>query len=152
MKIMIVSGHFNPLHVGHLTMLEEGAAGADRLVVIVNNDQQQMLKKGRIIISQDDRLRMVKALRIVDDAHLSVDSDATVCDSIRQVAAMYPDDTLIFGNGGDRDGEREVPESAVCKELGVEMLFDLGTEKQDSSTRINAALEEVDSALGSQQG
>jgi len=64
--IVIVSGYFSPLHCGHLDYFEEAATAGDRLVVIVNNNEQQILKKGKLIMDQEDRLRIVKALSIVD--------------------------------------------------------------------------------------
>ena len=66
MKIVIVSGYFNPLHGGHLDMIESAAEMGDRLLVIVNNDKQQLLKKGKIILDERNRLRLMRALRQVD--------------------------------------------------------------------------------------
>lgn len=137
---VIVSGYFSPLHVGHLDMIDDAAAAGDILIVIVNNNDQQIAKKGKLIIDEQDRLRLVKALRAVDDAFIAVDSDRTVSESIRLAASKYPDHRLVFANGGDRKPEF-VPEAAVCEELGVEMTFGVGgTNKADSSTRINMAL------------
>ncbi|MDH3300785.1 MAG: adenylyltransferase/cytidyltransferase family protein [Acidimicrobiia bacterium] len=137
---VLVSGYFSPLHVGHLDMIEAAAAEGDRLIVIVNNNDQQIAKKGKLIIDEQDRLRLVKALAVVDDAFIAVDNDRTVTESIRLAAQKYPDHRLIFANGGDRKPEF-VPESAVCEELGVEMRFGVGgDEKADSSTRINMEL------------
>jgi glycerol-3-phosphate cytidylyltransferase/D-beta-D-heptose 7-phosphate kinase/D-beta-D-heptose 1-phosphate adenosyltransferase len=137
---VIVSGYFSPLHVGHLDMIEAAAAAGDLLVVIVNNNEQQIAKKGKLIMDEHDRLRVVKALRDVDDAFIAVDTDRTVKESIRLVVARYPDHRLVFANGGDRKPEF-VPEAEVCEELGVEMQFGVGgDDKADSSTRINMAL------------
>lgn len=137
---VIVSGYFSPLHVGHLDMIEEAAAVGDTLIVIVNNNEQQLAKKGQVIIDEHDRLRLVKALRVVDDAFIAVDSDRTVKESIRLAAQKYPGHRLIFANGGDRKPEF-VPEADVCDQLGVEMRFGVGGHnKADSSTRINMAL------------
>ena len=61
MKIVIVSGYFNPLHGGHLDMIEAAAAMGDKLIVIVNNDKQQLLKKGKIILDESNRLRLMRA-------------------------------------------------------------------------------------------
>ncbi len=140
MKRIIVSGYFNPLHVGHLEMMENGRQLGDYLIVIVNNDQQQLLKKGKIIIPEQERLRIVRALRIVDEAVLSIDSDSPVSNTIRQLAEKYPSDELLFGNGGDRNTQKAVPETAVCEEFGIEMRFDLAGQL-DSSTRINQELD-----------
>ena len=137
---VLVSGYFSPLHVGHLDMIEAAAAEGDRLIVIVNNNEQQIAKKGKLIIDETDRLRLVKALAVVDDAFIAVDGDRTVSESIRLAAERYPDLHLVFANGGDRKPEF-VPESAVCDELGVELRFGVGgDQKADSSTRINMEL------------
>ena len=82
----IVSGYFNPLHVGHLDMMEAARSLTGYLVVIVNNDAQQMLKKGKIIQSLDDRLRIVRALRVADDGIGAVDQDATVREKVQPAA------------------------------------------------------------------
>lgn len=137
---VVVSGYFSPLHVGHLDMIEGASQLGDILIVIVNNNDQQMAKKGKLIIDEHDRLRVVQALRAVDDAFIAVDNDRTVKESIRLAAARYPNHHLVFANGGDRKPEF-VPEAEVCEELGVEMRFGVGgDEKADSSTRINMEL------------
>ncbi len=140
--LTILSGYFSPLHIGHLDMIEAGAEYGDRLVVIVNNNEQQRMKKGKVILDEQDRLRIVKALRAVDDAIIAVDTDRTVSASLRLLAEKYGDShRLVFANGGDRVSGVVVPETAVCEEYGIEMVFGVGgTEKADSSTRINMAL------------
>ena len=77
MKIVIVSGYFNPLHGGHLDMIEAAAEMGDKLIVIVNNDKQQLLKKGKIILDENNRLRLMRALKGVDQVILSIDEDPT---------------------------------------------------------------------------
>jgi len=140
--LTILSGYFSPLHIGHLEMIEAGAAYGDRLVVIVNNNEQQRMKKGKVILDEQDRLRIVKALRVVDDAIIAVDTDRTVSASLRLLAEKYGDShRLVFANGGDRASGAVVPETSVCEEYGIEMVFGMGgTDKADSSTRINMAL------------
>ena len=141
MRIVIISGFFNPLHGGHLDMIEAAAELGDRLVVIVNNDKQQIVKKGKIILSQENRLRLLSSLRVVDEALIAIDKDQTVIETLELIAQKYPDDSLIFANGGDRDSAKVVPETDICNQYNIEMLFGIGgTEKADSSTRINQAL------------
>lgn len=140
MKVVIVSGYFNPLHGGHLDMIEAAAKMGDHLIVIVNNDAQQVLKKGKIILDQANRLRVLRSIKGVDQSVLSVDDDPTICKTLEMVAGQHPGDELVFANGGDRDSEKEIPEAAVCREFGIQMRFDAGEGKPDSSTRINQAL------------
>lgn len=136
--LVIISGYFGPIHVGHLDMIEAGAATGDELFVIVNNNLQQVLKKGKVIIDQADRLRIVQALRDVDHAMIAVDEDGTVCASLEAIATRFSDHRLIFGNGGDdRKDNNEVPETAVCEQFDIEMVFGMGgLNKADSSSRL----------------
>lgn len=134
--IVIVSGYFNPIHNGHIDYLELSKELGDYLVVIVNNDAQQLMKKGSIIMNENQRMRIVDALKPVDEAFLSIDNDASVCESIRKIHSLkFPDfSKFIFANGGDRHIE-EIPESIVCRELGIELKEGMG-EKVESSSNI----------------
>lgn len=140
MKVVIVSGYFNPLHGGHIDMIEAAAAMGDRLIVIVNNDKQQLLKKGKIILDEKNRLRLLRAIRGVDQVVLSIDEEPPVIHTLEMIAKQYPGDELIFANGGDRSTGQVVPETEVCERYNIAMVFDAGgTQKSDSSTRINQA-------------
>lgn len=141
-RASIVSGYFNPLHVGHLRMMEAARSLTGLLIVIVNNDTQQEMKKGRVILPLDHRLEIVRALRITDEAVAAVDDDATVKRTLRAIREKYPQAELVFANGGDRSSASRVAEAGVCAELGIGLRFGVGGEdKADSSTRIIAALE-----------
>ena len=139
--LVIVSGYFSPLHCGHLDYLEAGASLGDRLIVIVNNDLQQKKKKGKVILPQQDRLRIVKALSIVDEACVAIDDDSSVKKTIESIALKNQQFDLIFANGGDRNQPSDIPEVDVCKEHEIQLIFGVGgSTKRDSSTRINTEL------------
>lgn len=140
--VSIVSGYFNPLHVGHLRMMRAARQIGDMLVVIVNNDDQQMLKKGRIILPVADRLEVVAALRDVDRAIVATDTDSTVNETLALLRRDYPTEHLVFANGGDRSSSLEIAEAGTCRSLDIEVRFGIGgNEKADSSSRINAMLD-----------
>lgn len=121
-------------------MIEAGKALGDKLIVIVNNDKQQLIKKGKIILDEKNRLRLMRALRDVNGVVLSVDEDPAVKKTLEMIAKQHPGDALIFANGGDRDSEKAIPEVEVCNRYGIEMVFGVGgSEKSESSTRINRA-------------
>jgi len=120
-------------------MIEAARAMGDKLIVIVNNDKQQLLKKGKIILDEKNRLRLLRALRDVNQVVLSVDDDPTIIHTLEMIARQHPGDELIFANGGDRDSEKAIPEAEVCHRFNIEMRFDAGQGKPDSSTRINQA-------------
>jgi len=142
-KIVIVSGYFNPLHIGHVKMLK-AAKSLDGLVcVIVNNDTQQMLKKGKIIMNEKERVEIVKALKYVDMVYLAEDDGRTVCKTLLKIAEQFSEQNyeIIFANGGDRSCSRRVPETDVCERYNIKMIFDCGgTDKLNSSSNINRLL------------
>lgn len=140
MNIGIVSGYFNPLHLGHLNMLIEAKRTYDKVYVIINNDHQQILKKGKIIMNQIDRMKIVALYtNLVDDIIISIDYDKTVCESLKFYASLTNVNKLFFLNGGDRKNKKDIPETKICKEYGIEMVFNVGENKIDSSSRINKA-------------
>ena len=151
-KIAIVSGYFNPLHVGHLRMIKAAQELAPFVVVIVNNDEQQIIKKGRILMPEQDRIDIVSELRCVDQAILSIDHDKTVVDSLRLVRTQHPEAELLFCNGGDRSATGDpVPsaEAQLADELGLCMVYGVGgQDKADSSSRINQELSRGDTPTG----
>ena len=131
-KVVIVSGYFDPLHVGHLEYLQMASQLGDKLLVIINNDEQAILKKGESFMSEKDRMEIVFALECVDEVLISCDTDASVCKSIELAAQFKPMADLIFAKGGDRNFG-EVPEVDVCKKLGIEMVDSLGEKIRSSS-------------------
>lgn len=139
--IVIVSGYFNPIHKGHIRMIRHAKKLGDKLVVIVNNDKQQHLKKGKIIMPEDERHEVVTALRDVDEVVLSIDQDRTVMKTLEHVGKKYTGHKIIFANGGDRSSVTTIPEAAVCDELGIDLQFGIGgDDKPQSSSNINKAL------------
>lgn len=127
-----VSGYFNPLHVGHLEMMEKAKKLGDSLVVIVNNDHQVKLKGSVPFLNQADRVKIISSIRWVDKVFLSVDQDKTVCKSLSKTK---PD---IFAQGGDRH-EGNIPEADICRRLGIKMVDGLGGKIRSSSALIAQA-------------
>jgi len=134
MKLVITSGYYDPLHVGHLECFEEAKKLGDRLLVIVNNDHQASLKKGTRFMPHDDRLKLVQALGCVDETFLALDTDKTVCESLEYVFRRYAPgySEVIFAKGGDRFND-EVPEANTCEALGITMVDGLGAKIRSSS-------------------
>ena len=131
-KIVIASGYFDPLHVGHLEYLEMASKLGDKLVVIINNDKQAILKKGKPFMVERDRLEIIFALGIVDEVMISVDEDASVSKSLEMVARFHELSNLTFCKGGDRNFG-EVPEVTTCERLDIEMVDGLGEKIRSSS-------------------
>jgi cytidyltransferase-like protein len=128
--IVAVSGYFNPLHVGHLEMIERAKKLGNYLIAIVNSDYQVKLKGSVAFMPEKDRIKIVKALRDVDEVFLSIDKDKTVCKSL---AKIKPN---IFANGGDRKNLNDVPEYSICQKLNIKMVDGLGKKIRSSSILI----------------
>ncbi len=137
--IVITSWYYNPIHPWHIQCIELCKELGDELWVIVNNDEQARAKTGQQEVFQDEnfRMRVVWAIKGVDQVFLAVDKDWSVCESIRalhkKAVEEYGDEVkLIFGKGGDRF-VWNIPEVAVCKELGIEIRDGLGIKNHSSS-------------------
>ena len=126
MKKVAISGYFDPIHVGHLEYIEMSKKLGDYLIVIVNNNKQCVLKKGKPFMDEMDRMKIVKAIKWVDEVFLSVDEDDTVCESLEKIK---PD---VFTNGGDRHNT-EIPEAVVCRKYGIELIDGMGNKIRSSS-------------------
>ena len=112
-RYYIVSGGFDPIHEGHIEMIKASAAKSDGVILLLNSDEWLCRKKGKNLSFNDD--------------------DNSACDGIRKVKAKYSDCELVFANGGDRTKDN-IPESSVCKELGVSLEFGVGGENKANSS------------------
>ena len=133
MTTIAISGGFDPIHKGHVRLMRDARLLGDKLVVILNNDNWLTTKKGRPFMSQDERKEILLSIVHVNDVvitnHKPNDSNVSVCDELKQ---LKPD---IFANGGDRKAEN-IPEYDLCEEFGIEMKFNVGGEKIQSSSKL----------------
>ena len=123
---VMVSGGFDPVHVGHIRMIREAAKYGD-VIVIANSDEWLHRKKGFNFMdfkSRHEILDSIKGVILVDSVD---DSDGTVCEAIRRHKPTY------FANGGDR-GRTNTPEQSVCNELGIKLLWGIGGEEKVESS------------------
>ncbi len=132
-KAVIVSGYFNPIHKGHLAYFELAKAKGDQLIVIVNSDLQRALKGSKPFQMEDERLLIVSSIRLVDKVILSIDEDRSVCATLEYLYKEYGQKySLAFANGGDQNNQH-IPESEICKRLGIKLIDGLGDKIQSSS-------------------
>ncbi len=118
--IVAVSGGFDPVHTGHVSLFEKAKKLGDELVVIVNNDNWLKKKKGYVFMSENERAEIIRAFRAVDGviitSHKEDDEDVSVC---RELEILKPD---IFVNAGDRTKEN-IPEVPACEKINCKMVF-----------------------------
>tara|TARA_B100001063_G_C16731386_1_gene539513 strand:+ start:787 stop:1272 length:486 start_codon:yes stop_codon:yes gene_type:complete len=124
---IMVSGGFDPVHVGHIRMILEASQHGD-VIIIANTDQWLHRKKGFVFMEWTRRAEILNAIKGVILVDSVDDSDGTVCEAIRRLKPTY------FANGGDR-GKSNTPEQDVCEELGIELLWGIGGDyKADASS------------------
>ena len=132
-KAVIVSGYFNPIHKGHLEYFNNAKNLGEELFVIVNSDYQRELKGSKEFQKEDERLLIVKNIKAVDRAMISVDKNRTVCASLELLYQKYNSDyDLAFANGGDQNNN-SIPEVPICTKLGIKLIDGLGDKIQSSS-------------------
>lgn len=134
-KIFLLSGGFDPLHSGHLNMIEEAVTydlqeGEKRKIwIALNSDEWLIRKKGYFLLPFHERKRILKSLSNVSGVLEVNDSDGTICEVLNKFRPAF------FGNGGDRN-VNNVSEIEICKKLGIECIWNLGGEKSESSSSL----------------
>lgn len=125
-RTVAVSGGFDPVHVGHIRMIQEAAKNGD-VIVILNSDEWLMRKKGYVFMTWQERAEILSSVRGVLKVVPVDDSDGTVCEALRR------EKPNCFANGGDR-GNKNTPEVNVCDELGISLIWATGGGKVQSSS------------------
>ena len=132
MKIVIVTGGFDPIHSGHLAYFQAARELGDRLVVGLNSDAWLARKKGKPFMPMAERFALASGLRVVDEVITFDDTDGSSCDAIVRTRLKYPDAEIIFANGGDRTREN-IPEMRVL-DPQVSFAFGVGGEDKKNSS------------------
>lgn len=133
MKIVLVTGGFDPLHSGHIDYFREAKKLGDILVVGLNSDKWLARKKGQPFMPFSERISIIENLKMVDNCILYNDDDNSSIEAIKNVKQLFPNDHIIFANGGDRNKDN-IPEMVFDD---VEFVFGVGgTNKKNSSSWI----------------
>lgn len=121
--IVMISGGFDPIHVGHIRYIQEAKKLGNKLIVVINNDNWLRLKKGSSFMPEKERREIIESISGIDKVLISRHSkntkDMSVCKEIMKVKPN------IFANGGDRFADN-IPEFKLCNELGIKMVFNVG--------------------------
>lgn len=130
-KIVMVSGGFDPVHIGHVRMFKEAKKLGDELVVLLNNDNWLRAKKGFVFMPEHERKEIIEAFdsvdRVIISSHKKRTKDMSVCVELIKIKPH------IFANGGDRnEKDSNNPDSSLYKErqihkkLGIQMIYNVG--------------------------
>ena len=127
-KRIALSGGFDPIHIGHVKMIKAAAQHGD-VYVILNSDAWLVRKKGYNFMDFEQRAFIIENIVGVKKVISVNDDDGTVCDALEK---LRPD---MFGNGGDRYNHN-TPEGAICQKYDIQMIWNLGGEKIESSSSL----------------
>ena len=139
-RLVVTSGGFDPMHVGHLRCILESAnlvrqiGLRARLAVIVNDDGFLLRKKGYSFMPIEERMEIIAGIRGVDYVVPWDDGSQTVTEALRILRPAF------FTKGGDRDAAANVPEFDLCEQIGCEVIFGVGGGKIQSSSELVKAI------------
>ena len=136
-ELVLVSGGFDPIHSGHIYLIQEASKYGD-VIVLLNSDKWLKEKKGREFLPFVERKTIMKSLKNVIDVLSFDDSDKTCVDGIRKAINKYPNHKILFANGGDRN-DKTSPDSEkkFCDKNNIISLWGVGGEyKSNSSSKI----------------
>jgi cytidyltransferase-like protein len=134
MKIVLVTGGFDPLHSGHIEYFKAARELGDKLIVGLNSDEWLTRKKGQPFMPWQERAAIVANLQVVDRVINFDDSDNSAKDAIRKARSIFPNHDIIFANGGDRTKEN-IPEMDLLNEyLNLQFVFGVGGENKMNSS------------------
>lgn len=141
MDICIFSGYFNPIHPGHISLIQDIRSKYPKckLIAIVNNDKQVGLKGAVPFMDEETRLYIVQNIKGVDEAVLSIDQDQAVVESLELIKYdnRHRNSIICFCNGGDRSPTSSaVPEVRFCIANNIYLEYGFGDDKTYSSSQM----------------
>jgi len=131
-RIILVTGGYDPLHSGHIAYFNAAKELGDVLVVGINSDGWLERKKGQAFMPSAERVTIIENLKMVSHCILFNDDDNTAIEAIRNVKMLYPNDRIIFANGGDRTLDN-IPEMDSGVD-NIEFVFGVGGEDKKNSS------------------
>jgi len=136
-KRIMVSGGFDPVHIGHIQMINAASQWGE-VIVVINSDSWLKRKKGYVFMPWQERAYLLQQIKGVTEVSAVDDQDGTVCEAIIR---LHPD---AFANGGDRK-KNNTPEMTVCDDMSIQMLWGIGgkDKPQSSSWLVNKAMEQL---------
>ena len=134
MKIVVVSGGFDPIHSGHISYFKSAKGLGEKLIVALNSDAWLIKKKEKFFMPFEERKIIIENLSMVDEV-IDFDDDefGSASQALIKIKGFYPKDEIIFCNGGDRTKDN-IPEMQI-----KDILFEFGVggeDKKNSSSWI----------------
>ena len=130
----LVSGGFDPVHVGHLRMFQDAKRIADKVILLLNNDEWLTKKKGKPFMNQNQRKEILEEFKSISEVIIQTSSEPSSNLAIEEFVKKNPDKSICYCNGGDRNNIKNIRETEICKKLNVNLEFGIGGEKKIESS------------------
>ena len=131
MKIVVVSGGFDPIHSGHIAYFKSAKSHGDKLIVALNSDAWLEKKKGKFFMPLDERKAIVESIKFVDQViGFKDDTKGSCINALEEIKKLHPNDDIYFANGGDRD-KKNIPEMSVSD---INFIFSVGGDDKKNSS------------------
>ena len=130
--IILVSGGFDPIHSGHIKLINDANKYGD-VVVLLNSDEWLQNKKGKEFLPFSERKIIMQNIKGVIDVIKFDDSDKTCVDGIQKAKSLFKNNLIKFANGGDRNNNT-TPEKDYCDKNNIETLFGIGGNNKSNSS------------------
>lgn len=130
----LVSGGFDPVHIGHLKMFQDANKLADKVIILLNNDNWLIKKKGKPFMNQNQRKEILEEFKSISEVIIQTSSEPSSSEAIEEFVKKNPNKSICYCNGGDRSNIKNIRESNICKKLKVNLEFGIGGEKKIESS------------------
>tara|TARA_B100000965_G_scaffold10121_1_gene7854 strand:+ start:51 stop:833 length:783 start_codon:yes stop_codon:yes gene_type:complete len=134
----LLSGGFDPVHIGHLAMIKDAKRIADKVIILLNSDKWLVRKKGKPFMIEAQRAQILEEFESVSEVIIQQkDDDDSSNNAIIDFHKSHNDKNICYCNGGDRSQEDKIREAQTCKTLGIDLKFGIGgIHKLESSSNL----------------
>tara|TARA_B100000073_G_scaffold190572_1_gene157737 strand:+ start:389 stop:1171 length:783 start_codon:yes stop_codon:yes gene_type:complete len=134
----LISGGFDPVHIGHLAMIKDAKRISKNVVVLLNSDKWLIRKKGKPFMVEAQRAQILEEFGSVTEVIIQKnDDDDSSNNAIIDFHKTHPDKLICYCNGGDRSHENKIRESQICRDLNIDLKFGIGgIHKLESSSNL----------------
>ncbi len=128
-KVVLVSGSFDPLHIGHIAYLKAAKRLGDTLVVAIKGNERVKAKKQRHFMDEKERKIILESLKFIDKV-VVIDAPNEGMIAPLAIDFIQPD---IYACG---ETERNEELETICRLWQVDLRYGIGGKRIRSSSEL----------------